>query len=100
MTEKMLTVRMSEAEHRALKLYAVLQGRSVNAVVLELIRAELAKRSPGGGERSREEFVAELYQRFGIDPESPEHKAAAERARASVKHSDGRSGARGRRGAA
>lgn len=43
MTEKLLTVRMSEQEHRALKLYAVLQGRSVNAVVLELIRAELSK---------------------------------------------------------
>jgi predicted HicB family RNase H-like nuclease len=37
MTEKMLTVRMSEQEHRALKLYAVLQGRSINAVVTDLI---------------------------------------------------------------
>lgn len=87
MTEKMLTVRMGEAEHRALKLYAVLQGRSVNAVVLELIRAELAKATPAGERRSREEFVADLLARFGIDPDSPEHQAAVERARASVQYS-------------
>ena len=48
MTEKMLTVRLDEQEHRALKLYAVLQGRSVNAVVVDLIRAELAKTTPAG----------------------------------------------------
>ena len=64
---------MGEAEHRALKLYAVLQGRSVNAVVLELIQAELAKATPAGERRSREEFVADLLARFGIDPDSPEH---------------------------
>jgi predicted HicB family RNase H-like nuclease len=32
MTEKVLTVRLSEQDHLALELYAVLQGRSVNAV--------------------------------------------------------------------
>ena len=41
----MLTIRMSEQEHRALKLYAVLQGRSVNAVVTDLIRAELTRQA-------------------------------------------------------
>jgi plasmid stability protein len=84
MTGKMLTIRMSEDEHRALKLYAVLQGRSVNAVVTDLIRAELARQSPAGPGRSREEFAAELLARFGIDPDGTEHRAAAERARADV----------------
>jgi ABC-type amino acid transport substrate-binding protein len=84
MTEKVLTIRMSEQEHRALKLYAVLQGRSVNAVVTDLIRAELTRQVPGGVE-GREEFVAELLARFGIDPDSPEHQAAADRARAELR---------------
>jgi hypothetical protein len=84
MTEKMLTVRMSEQEHRALKLYAVLPGRSVNAVVTDLIRVELARQAPASAGRSQEEFAAELLARFGIDPASPEHRAAAERARADV----------------
>lgn len=89
MAEKVLTIRLSEQEHRALKLYAVLQGRSVNAVVTELIRAELAKQTPGSS-KSREEFVAELLARFGIDPDSPEHQAAADRARAEVRRGGGR----------
>ena len=58
MTDKVLTIRLDEQEHRALKLYAVLQGRSVNAVVVDLIRAELARTAPTG-ERSREDFVAD-----------------------------------------
>lgn len=99
MTEKMLTVRVSEAEHRALKLYAVLQGRSVNAVVLELIRAELAKTAPAGEGRSHEKFVAELFTRFGIDPASPEYQAAAARADASIQYSNAPGGA-GERGVA
>ena len=86
MTEKVLTIRLSEQEHRALKLYAVLQGRSVNAVVTELIRAELAKQTPGSS-KSREEFVAELLARFGIDPDSAEYQEAASRAQADVRRS-------------
>jgi plasmid stability protein len=97
MTEKMLTIRMSEDEHRALKLYAVLQGRSVNAVVTELIRAELGRQAQAGPGRSREEFAAELLSRFGIDPDSPDHRAAAERARGTVRRD---TSGRGRKGAA
>lgn len=84
MTEKMLTVRMSEQEHRTLKLYAVLQGRSVNAVVLDLIRAELARQAPTDGGRSAEELAADVLARYGVDPHSPEHRAAADRARVTV----------------
>ena len=95
MTEKVLTIRMNEQEHRALKLYAVLQGRSVNAVVTDLIRAELARQVPGGTGRSREEFAAELLARFGIDPDSAEHQAAAGRARAEVRRKPGGRNAQG-----
>lgn len=96
MTEKMLTIRLDEHEHRALKLFAVSQGRSVNALVTELIRAELDRHTTDSGRRpgqhsdqSREEFVAGILARFGIDPNSPEHQAAAERARASIQRPAG-----------
>jgi hypothetical protein len=85
MTEKTLTVRLSEQEHLALELYAVSQGRSVNAMVTGLIRAELAKQVPAEPGRSREELAVELLSRFRIDSNSPEHQAATERARASVR---------------
>lgn len=86
MTDKVLTVRMSPEEHQALKLHAVLQGRSINGLVLELIRAELATSPSAGGGQSREDFVAELFRRAGVDPASPEHQAAAARAKASIRH--------------
>jgi len=92
MTEKMLTIRLGEQEHRALKLFAVAQGRSVNAVVAELIRAELdrhATNSSGGAQRSREEFAAEILRRAGIDPDSAEHRAAVERADAVIQRTAG-----------
>lgn len=97
MTEKMLTIRLDEQEHRALKLYAVLQGRSVNAVVTDLIRIELGRNAKDTTGRSREEFAAELLSRFGIDPDGVEHQAAAERARGDVKR---RGGPRAKRGVA
>jgi plasmid stability protein len=96
-TEKVLTVRLSEQEHRALKLHAVLQGRSVNAVVTDLIRAELAKQTAVEGGRSAEDVATELLARFGIDPDSTEHRAAAERARADMR---GRQSGRRNQGAA
>lgn len=87
MTEKMLTIRLAEQEHRALKLFAVAQGRSVNSVVSDLIRAELDRHAPNSGgrtQRSREEFVAQILRRAGIDPDSAEHRAAVQRADAAV----------------
>jgi hypothetical protein len=93
MTDKVLTIRLSEDDHRALKLHAVLRGRSVQAVVLDLIKAELASGSSAAGGLSREDFVAQLLARAGIDPASPEFRAAAERADASIRRRDGRRGA-------
>jgi hypothetical protein len=83
--EVKLTVRLSPADRRALKLHAVSQGRSVQGLVIELIRAELAKGAPPASSMSREEFVAGLYARHGIDPTSPNHQEIEQRARASVR---------------
>lgn len=101
MDEVKLTVRLSAADRRALKLHAVAQGRSIQDLVTELIRAELAKGAPAAGLMGREEFVADLYARRGVDPSDPAHRAIEDRARASVRDADpqdvgGRPGAAGR----
>lgn len=54
----------------------------------ELIHAELAKGAPAAGGMSREDFVADLYGRRGIDPTDPQHRAIEDRARASVHDAD------------
>lgn len=74
MDEVKLTVRLSATDRRALMLHAVAQGRSIQDLVTELIRTELAKDAPPAGGTSREEFVADLYARRGVDPTSPEHQ--------------------------
>lgn len=85
MDEVKLTVRLSSDDRRALKLHAVAQGRSIQDLLTELIHAELAKGAPPADGMTREEFVADLYARRGIDRTSPEHQAVEERARASVR---------------
>jgi hypothetical protein len=100
MDEVKLTVRLSAADRRALKLYAVAQGRSIQDLVTELIHTELARGMPAAGRMSREEFVADLYARRGVDPTGPGHQAIEARARASVADADADTAGRGGRGAA
>jgi hypothetical protein len=102
MDEVKLTIRLSTDDRRALKLHAVAQGRSIQDLVTELIHAELAKGAAPAGRMSREEFVADLYARRGIDPTSSEHQAIEKRARASVRGAEDRSDAAdgGKRGMA
>lgn len=86
--EVKLTVRLSAADRQALKLHAVRQGRSIQGLVTELIHAELAKTTPAAARLSREEFVAGLYARHGIDPADPAYRAIEDRARASARDAD------------
>ena len=85
--EVKLTIRLSAEDRQALRLHAVLQGRSVQDLVTALIRAELGRGMPAAGTSaaSRQEFVASLYARYEIDPDDPSHRAIEERARASVR---------------
>lgn len=101
MPEKELTLRMDSEEYLALRLHAVSQGTSVQNLVLGLVRADVARarhrdRQPTG------EFAAEILRRAGVDPDSPEHQAIAERAAGTVRRRghDARPGRDGRRGAA
>ena len=101
MDEVKLTVRLSVEDRRALKLHAVAQGRSIQDLVTELIHAELAKDAPAARGMSREDFVADLYARRGVDPTDPAHRAIEDRARASVRDAaagdaEARPGAAGR----
>ena len=96
MDEVKLTVRLSVDDRRALKLHAVAQGRSIQDLVVELIHAELAKGAPAARGMSRDEFVADLYARRGVDPADPQHRAIEDRARASVRDAAVRPGAAGR----
>lgn len=98
MDEVKLTVRLSAADRQALRLHAVLQGRSVQDVVTGLIQAELSQGSPSTGV-SREQFVADLYARRGVDPADPAHQAIEQRAKDSIR-SAGTAAAAADRGAA
>ncbi len=88
MDEVKLTVRLSVDDRRALKLHAVAQGRSIQDLVTELIHAELTKGASAAGAMNREEFVADLYARRGVDPADPQHRAIEDRARASVRDAE------------
>ncbi len=101
MAEKELTLRMDSQEYLALRLHAVRQGTSVQDLVLGLVRGDVAKAAHGDQQPTRE-LAAEILQRAGIDPDSPEHQDIAARAAETVRRRghDARPGQDGRRGAA
>jgi len=79
-----LTVRLSEAEHAAVKLLALRRGCSVNQLITGLVRAELAREAPAESGQTPQELAAAILARAVIDPASAEHRAAAAKARAAV----------------
>ena len=89
MTDMTVTGQVSAEEYQALRLNAVLHGSSVQSVVEGAVRAELAQQSTAPAKRSREDIVAELLARAGIDPTSTEHLAELEKARRDVRYTDG-----------
>ena len=90
--EVKLTVRMSRQRRQALKLRALRQGRSVQDLLQELITAELAKDAAPAPRLTREEFVAALLARRGIDPTDPEFQAILQRAQASARSAPAKAG--------
>jgi hypothetical protein len=102
MADKELTLRMDSQEYRALRLHAVRHGTTVEALLLDLARADVAGSTPVDAAGTRKQLAEEILQRAGIDPDSPEHQAIAARADAAVRRQAraGRPGPGGRRGAA
>lgn len=91
MTDQTVTGQLSAEEYQALRLHAVLRGRSVQSVVEAAVRTELTQQPAAQfvrTSRSREELVAEMLARVGIDPASPEHLAEVEKARQDVRYTD------------
>lgn len=89
MTDKTVAGRVSAEEYQALRLHAVLHGSSVQSVVEAAVRAELTPQLTGRAGRSREDLVAEMLARVGIDPAGAEHLAELEKARRDVRYTDG-----------
>lgn len=89
MTDKTVTGQVSAEEYQALRLHGVLHGQSVQSVVEAAVRAELAQQPAARPSRSREELVAEILARAGIDPAGAEHLAELEKARQDVRYTDG-----------
>jgi hypothetical protein len=79
-----LTVRLPDDEHTALRLLALRRGCSVNQLITELVRGELAREAPAEAGQSPQERAAAILARAGIDPASAEHRAAAAKARAAL----------------
>jgi hypothetical protein len=95
MTDQTVTGQLSAEEYQALRLHAVLRGSSVRSVVEAAVRTQLAQQPAVGTGRSREDFVAELLARAGIDPTGPEYLAELEKARQDVRYTDSDGRARG-----
>lgn len=102
MADVELTLRMDSEEYRALRLHAVRQGTTVEALLLSLGRADMGRATGAGTRLSRTELAAAILQRAGIDPGSPEHQEIAARAAGSVRRQGqtARPGRDGHRGAA
>jgi hypothetical protein len=79
-----LTVRLPDDEHTALRLLALRRGCSVNQLITELVRDELAREAPAEAGQSPQERAAAILARAGIDPASVEHRAAAAKARGAL----------------
>ena len=47
-----ITVRLSDADHKLLQLYCLMTGKSQNAVLTELLHAEVKDREPRQGKGS------------------------------------------------
>lgn len=80
---KTFPLRLSEVDHYLLRMLALTEGKSANAVVTELLQAELDRKLPGQRQafENREQIAEAVLHRRGIDPQSANYQDAARRAR-------------------
>lgn len=76
-------LRLTDTDRYLLRRLALERGVSANALVTELVRAELDKALPGAREayERRGEVAEQVLRRRGIDPDSPGYAAAQRDAR-------------------
>jgi hypothetical protein len=72
-----ITVRLNDEDHKLLQLYCLMTGRSQNAVMTELLRAELDRALPGKREAIRGANPDSLWDALGIARPEPGPEAKA-----------------------
>jgi hypothetical protein len=70
-----ITVRLSDEDHKLLQLYCVVSGKSQNAVMTELLHAELDRALPGKRDALRSANPDALWDALGMT--RPEPSSAA-----------------------
>lgn len=91
MADEALRIPLTDAERAELRLRAVREGRTVGGLIADLIRADQARHGAGTAGGGGGSLGPAVLARFGIDPDSPQHRAIAERARAHVQPAGSRS---------
>jgi hypothetical protein len=61
-----ITVRLSDEDHKLLQLYCLMTGKSQNAVLTELLHAELDRTMPGKRQAVANRSAAGFWQAIGI----------------------------------
>lgn len=83
-------LRVTETDRYLLRRLALERGQSANALVSDLVRAEIDRAMPGAREayERRGEIAEQVLHRRGIDPDSPEYQAARRAARSVLDAAD------------
>lgn len=102
MTDVELTLHLDSEEYRALRLHAIRQGTTVEALLLSLARSDARRAASARKNTGGPELAAAILQRAGIDPGGAEHQEIAARAAGTVRRptQPSRPNADGQRGAA
>jgi hypothetical protein len=66
-----ITVRLSDEDHKLLQLYCVVSGKSQNAVMTELLHAELDRALPGKRDALRSANPDALWDALGMARPEP-----------------------------
>jgi hypothetical protein len=73
-----ITVRLSSDDHKLLQLYCVATGKSQNAVVTELLRAELDRAMPGKRALlGQPQDPGAVWRAIGVEPPAADAQADA-----------------------
>lgn len=83
-------LRLDPTTHHLLRQLALQKGMSANALVAQLVRAEIDGAMPGARDayERRNEIAEQVLHRRGIDPGSPTYQAAARDARSLLDTAD------------
>jgi hypothetical protein len=72
-----ITVRLSAEDHRLLQLYCAVTGRSQNAVLTDLLRAEVDRVLPGKRAALRSANPDAFWEALGVPRPQPSGAASA-----------------------